>query len=72
MDTQLAQAPRIGYLLKKFPRLSETFVLNEILAQERLGRSIHIFSRLRADDEPRHRELQGLEASWKRFPQKAR
>ena len=27
---------RIAYLLKKFPRLSETFILNELLAQERL------------------------------------
>ena len=35
---------KLAYLLKKFPRLSETFVLNEILAQERLGRPIQILS----------------------------
>lgn len=28
---------RIGYVLKKFPRLSETFILNEILELERQG-----------------------------------
>ena len=28
---------RIGYVLKRFPRLSETFVLNEILELERQG-----------------------------------
>ena len=27
----------IGYVLKKFPRASETFILNEILALQRRG-----------------------------------
>ena len=53
---------RLGYLLKKFPRLSETFVLGEILAQERLGRDITIFARRPCDDEPRHPELEELRA----------
>lgn len=53
---------RVGYVLKKFPRLSETFVLNEILHQERLGNHVHVFSRRPADDEPRHPELQHLAA----------
>ena len=34
---------RVAYLLKKFPRLSETFVLSEMLAQEALGASLHVF-----------------------------
>ncbi|HWQ11967.1 MAG TPA: glycosyltransferase [Roseiflexaceae bacterium] len=34
----------VGYLLRSFPRLSQTFVLNEILALERLGLHIHIFA----------------------------
>ena len=41
---------RIGYVLKVFPRLSETFILNELLAHERAGLSIEIFS-LRAPTE---------------------
>lgn len=53
---------RIAYLLKKFPRLSETFVLNEILHQERSGNEVHVFSRRPADDEPRHPELARLRA----------
>ncbi len=36
--------PKIGYLLKAYPRLSETFILNEILELERQGVSLHIFS----------------------------
>jgi colanic acid/amylovoran biosynthesis glycosyltransferase len=35
---------RIGYVVKMFPRLSETFVLNEILELERQGVDISIFS----------------------------
>lgn len=35
---------RVGYILKMFPRLSETFILNELLELEREGASINIFS----------------------------
>jgi len=61
---------RFAYLLKKFPRLSETFVLNEILGQEKLGRSIHVFSRRTPDDEPRHPELGALRAEVENMPDK--
>ncbi|MEO1208329.1 MAG: glycosyltransferase [Cyanobacteria bacterium J06638_20] len=36
--------PVIGYLVKTFPKLSETFILNEILELERQGVNLHIFS----------------------------
>ena len=36
--------PSVGYVLKMFPRLSETFILNEVLELERQGLSLHIFS----------------------------
>lgn len=35
---------RIGYVLKMFPRFSETFIANEILELERLGSDVHVFS----------------------------
>jgi glycosyltransferase involved in cell wall biosynthesis len=35
---------QIGYLLRSYPRLSQTFILNEILALEELGVSIQIFA----------------------------
>lgn len=35
---------KIGYILRKFPVLSETFVLNEILAMEALGHEVTIFT----------------------------
>jgi colanic acid/amylovoran biosynthesis glycosyltransferase len=36
--------PRIGYVLKRYPRYSETFVVNEILAHEAAGLSLEIFA----------------------------
>ena len=35
---------RVGYVLKRYPRYSETFVVNEILAHEAAGVQIDIFS----------------------------
>ena len=35
---------QIGYLLRSYPRLSQTFILNEILALETIGVSIQIFA----------------------------
>lgn len=34
----------IGYVVKRYPRYSETFIVNEILAHERVGTKIDIFS----------------------------
>jgi len=36
--------PKIGYVIKMFPRLSETFIRNEIRELERQGLQLHIFS----------------------------
>jgi colanic acid/amylovoran biosynthesis glycosyltransferase len=38
------RSPRIGYVLKRYPRFSETFVVNEILAHEAAGQEIEIFA----------------------------
>ncbi len=35
---------KVAYLVKRYPRYSETFIVNEILAHERAGLSIEIFS----------------------------
>jgi hypothetical protein len=36
--------PVIAYIVKRYPRFSETFILNEILAHEAAGRTVQIFS----------------------------
>ncbi|HSH00517.1 MAG TPA: glycosyltransferase, partial [candidate division Zixibacteria bacterium] len=42
--------PRIGYVLNTYPRLSETFILQEILELERRGVDVTIFSLKRPDE----------------------
>jgi len=41
---------KIGYVVKKYPRYSETFIVNEILAHEDAGLEIQIFSLTPSDD----------------------
>jgi hypothetical protein len=48
---------RTAYLLKRFPRLSETFILHEILELERQGLDLHLFSILPPDDEIVHADV---------------
>ena len=38
------QSIKVGYVLKRYPRYSETFVVNEILAHEAVGLDIDIFA----------------------------
>jgi glycosyltransferase involved in cell wall biosynthesis len=45
---------RIGFLVKTFPRLSETFILNEILGLQRMGWTLQIYSLKRPVEEPVH------------------
>ncbi|MDE2007335.1 MAG: glycosyltransferase [Rhodospirillales bacterium] len=40
--------------MKRYPRLTETFILNEIRAMERLGADLHIFSLLQPEPPPHH------------------
>jgi glycosyltransferase involved in cell wall biosynthesis len=58
----------IGYVLKKFPVLSETFILNEILALEARGVPIHIFSLERPNDPRFHNDLPKLKAAVSYVP----
>src|ERR1041385_6045893 len=47
MDRNARPAPgsrRSGVVLKGYPRLSESFILREILMLERLGLDLHIFA----------------------------
>jgi glycosyltransferase involved in cell wall biosynthesis len=41
---------KIGYVVKRYPRFSETFIVNEILAHERAGLQVEIFALLPTDD----------------------
>ena len=34
----------VGYVVKRYPRFSETFIVNEVLAHEAAGLDVEIFS----------------------------
>ncbi|NDJ57584.1 glycosyltransferase family 4 protein [Enterobacteriaceae bacterium 4M9] len=40
----MSQQRYVGYVVKRYPRFSETFIVNEILAHERAGLKIDIFA----------------------------
>ncbi|MDE8349357.1 MAG: glycosyltransferase [Acidocella sp.] len=52
----------VAYIMKRYPRLSETFILNEIRAMERLGTDLHIFSLLPPEPPPHHPLVAEVEA----------
>ncbi|NEQ46707.1 MAG: glycosyltransferase family 4 protein [Leptolyngbya sp. SIOISBB] len=56
------QKPVVGYLLKTFPKLSETFILNEMLELERQGVNLHVFSLRRPQDHTHHPAVSQLQA----------
>ena len=54
MDRQPDPMPIVGYIVNAWPRLSETFILNEVIAVERLGGRLRIFSVKNPTAEPVH------------------
>lgn len=42
--------PRVGYVVKRYPRYSETFIVTEILAHEAAGLDVHIFTLFPSSD----------------------
>lgn len=48
---------RVAYILKMYPRFSETFILNELLELERQGVALRIFSLREPDDGIFHSEV---------------
>lgn len=44
LGDETARRPKVGYVTKRYPRYSETFIVNEILAHEAVGLEVEIFS----------------------------
>ena len=64
---------RIGYVLKVYPRFSETFIVTEILAREELGDDLTIYALRPTTDSRFHPEIARVRAgvSWMPRPFKA-
>lgn len=51
-------APTVAYIMSRFPKLTETFVLYEILAMESAGLSVKVYPLLRCNESVRHPEAE--------------
>lgn len=54
------ERPVVAWVMSRFPKLTETFVLNEMLAAELMGVNVQIFPLLRARPTSAHAEGAGL------------
>ena len=59
----------IGLLVKIYPKLSETFILEEILGLERLGQELHIFAMQAPTDEFQHDAVSRVQAPVTYLPE---
>jgi len=59
----------VGYILKMFPRFSETFILSEILELERQGLELRIFSLKRPNDGVVHADVACVRAPVTYLPE---
>jgi glycosyltransferase involved in cell wall biosynthesis len=50
------RAPRVAYVMSRFPKLTETFILNEMVAVEAAGATIELFPLLREREARMHPE----------------
>jgi colanic acid/amylovoran biosynthesis glycosyltransferase len=53
-------ARRVAYLMSRFPKISETFILYEILALEEIGTEVEIFPLVREREPVQHQEADRL------------
>lgn len=65
-------APPVLYVLKRFPRLSETFILREVLGLEATGVQVLVDALLPAEDGPTHPELATVRARVRYLPRHPR
>jgi len=63
-----ASAGRLGYLVTSFPRVSETFIINEIIELERQGFDLRIYSMVAATDRIRHRLVDEIHSPIRYLP----
>jgi glycosyltransferase involved in cell wall biosynthesis len=61
--------PVLGLVLKGYPRISETFISNEILLLEQMGFAVHIFSMRRGRENFTHESVARIRAAVDYLPE---
>lgn len=62
-------SPRVGYVLRMYPRFSQTFVVNEILELERQNAEVHILSLRKPTDGQFHESISRVRARAEYLPE---
>ena len=60
--------PVLGMILKGYPRISETFISNEILLLEKLGFNIHLFAMRKGRENFTHASVPRIRAQVDYLP----
>ena len=68
MADRAAQRREIGFVVMGFPRISETFISNEILQLESLGARLRVFAIKRGDEDRRHESVERIKAPIEYLP----
>jgi len=68
-DISASSAPRVAYLLKRYPRLSETFILQEMLALQERGVRLLVYSMMDPGERTVHPDVARLAAPVAYLPQ---
>jgi glycosyltransferase involved in cell wall biosynthesis len=63
------RVPVLGMILKGYPRISETFISNEILLLEKLGFAIHLFSMRQPRENFTHENVNNIQANVDYLPE---
>jgi glycosyltransferase involved in cell wall biosynthesis len=61
--------PALGMILKGYPRISETFISNEILLLEKIGFPIHLFSMRQPRESYTHKSVTQIQAGVDYLPE---
>src|SRR5206468_8437224 len=61
-------AGRLGYVVTSFPRVSETFIINEIIELERQGFDLRIYAMAAPTDRIRHRLVDEIRSPIRYLP----
>lgn len=66
--TPIAEAKTLAYILKGYPRISETFISNEILLLEQLGFKMHLFPMRQPRESFSHASVKQIKAEVSYLP----
>ena len=64
-----SEVPVLGMILKGYPRISETFISNEILLLEKLGFTLHLFSMRQPRESFSHESVKRIKAPVDYLPE---